>query len=85
MVLEETGSSAGPYTPFHDQVGEAAFTFSYIGMMAKSRARLHGAHWWVSSDIYTEHSGGINYTRVPHETYSGGMPLQEFTGRWGYA
>jgi len=25
-----------------------------------------------------------NYTWIPHESYSGGMPRAEFTGRWGF-
>ena len=37
-----------------------------------------------SSDIYTEHGSIPNYTWIPHEDYSGGMPRSEFTGRWGF-
>lgn len=53
IYLEETGSTAGPYVPFHDTVGEAAFVVPYVASMAS--AKLSGAHWWCASDIYTEH------------------------------
>jgi len=82
VYLEETGSSAGPYVPFHDTTGEAAFVVPYVAAM--SGANLSGAHWWCASDIYTEHSGMNNYTWIPHQDYSGGMPRREFTGRWGF-
>ena len=29
---------------------------------------------WCASDIYTEHSELKNYTWIPHQAYSGGMP-----------
>ena len=82
IYLEETGSTAGPYTPFHDQTGEAAFVVPYVAAMQE--AGLAGAHWWCASDIYTEHGSIPNYTWIPHEAYSGGMPRSEFTGRWGF-
>lgn len=82
IYLEETGSAAGPYNRFHDSTGEAAFVVPYVaGLHA---ANLSGAHWWCSSDIYTEHGELKNYTWIPHEDYSGGMPRAEFTGRWGF-
>eukprot|EP00039_Didymoeca_costata_P001494 m.52945 g.52945 ORF g.52945 m.52945 type:complete len:612 (+) comp10829_c0_seq2:51-1886(+) len=82
IVLEETGSSAGPYTVFHDTIGEAAFVVQYVAAM--TQANLWGAHWWCSSDIYTEHGSIPNYTWIPHQSYSGGMARAEFTGRWGF-
>eukprot|EP00658_Telonema_sp_P-2_P033435 TRINITY_DN24543_c0_g1_i3.p1 TRINITY_DN24543_c0_g1~~TRINITY_DN24543_c0_g1_i3.p1 ORF type:complete len:514 (-),score=111.05 TRINITY_DN24543_c0_g1_i3:133-1674(-) len=82
VFLEETGSSAGPYDAFHDSTGEAAFVVPYIkGLQG---AGLAGAFWWVSSDLYTEHGSLPNYTWIPRESYSGGMPRAEFTGRWGF-
>ena len=82
IFLEETGSSAGPYVPFHDTTGEAAFVVAYVaGLQA---ANLSGAHWWCASDLYTEHGSIPNYTWIPNENYSGGMPRSEFTGRWGF-
>lgn len=72
IYLEETGSSAGCYTNFHDTTGEAAFVVPYITSMYS--AGLQGAHWWCASDIYTEHgcppdgvSGG--YKWIPNENY----------------
>lgn len=44
IVLEETGSTAGPYTVFHDTTGEAAFVVPYLAAMGA--ANLTGAHWW---------------------------------------
>ena len=82
IYLEETGSTAGPYVPFHDTTGEAAFVVPYVAAMAE--ANLAGAHWWCASDLYTEHGSITNYTWIPHEDYSGGMPRAEFTGRWGF-
>lgn len=49
IFLEETGSSAGPYDPTHDETFEAAFVVPYVAAMAP--AELRGAHWWVSSDL----------------------------------
>mmetsp|Transcript_9101 Transcript_9101/g.15033 ORF Transcript_9101/g.15033 Transcript_9101/m.15033 type:complete len:621 (+) Transcript_9101:93-1955(+) len=82
IFLEETGSSAGPYDKFHDTTGEAAFVVPYVASL--SAAGLSGAHWWVSSDLYTEHGNLPNYTWIPHQSWSGGMPRAEFTGRWGF-
>eukprot|EP00038_Savillea_parva_P028287 m.64191 g.64191 ORF g.64191 m.64191 type:complete len:610 (+) comp8208_c0_seq1:61-1890(+) len=82
IFLEETGSSAGPYDPTHDETFEAAFVVPYVAAMAT--AQLAGSHWWVSSDLYTEHGSIPNYTWIPNENYSGGMPRAEFTGRWGF-
>ena len=42
IYLEETGSSAGCYTPFHDTTGEAAFVVPYVAAMHP--ANLSGAH-----------------------------------------
>lgn len=75
----------GCYNPFHDSTGEAAFVVPYVAAM--QGAGLAGAHWWCASDIYTEHGcppDGKNYTWIPHEDFSGGMPRAEFTGRWGF-
>jgi hypothetical protein len=85
IYLEETGSTAGCYNQYHDSSKEAAFVIPYVASM--QGAGLAGAHWWCASDIYTEHGcppAGKNYTWIPHEDYSGGMPRSEFTGRWGF-
>lgn len=85
IYLEETGSSAGCYVPFHDTTGEAAFVVPYVAAM--HAANLSGAHWWCASDLYTEHGcppAGKGFEWIPHENYSGGMPRSEFTGRWGF-
>lgn len=97
VILEETGSSAGPYDTFHDTTREAAFTVPYLANSAP--AGLAAANWWVSSDLYSEHSscehdprdhsGHCNLTWIPApggglQSYSGGMPRAEFTGRWGF-
>ena len=85
IYLEETGSSAGCYVPFHDTTGEAAFVVPYVAAM--HAANLTGAHWWCASDLYTEHGcppAGKGFEWIPHENFSGGMPRSEFTGRWGF-
>jgi hypothetical protein len=68
IYLEETGSSAGCYVPFHDTTGEAAFVVPYVAAM--HAANLSGAHWWCASDLYTEHgcppdiAGGKGFTWI---------------------